>query len=205
MKANRFDTAAQTWDVNPITQNLSQAINVELDSQIVFSDKMQVLDYGAGTGLMLFHIQPKVKHLTAIDTSEGMRDIINQKISAKGISNISVMNRDISKELLPENTYDVIVSSMTLHHIKDTQDFFDKMFVAALEEGGKVAIVDLVTEDGSFHREPDESIHHLGFDPNEIARIMREAGFIDVSVKPFYSILKEGKEYPVFMAIGTKD
>ena len=93
---------------------------------------------------------------------------------------------------------------MTLHHIQDTQDFFDKMYVAALEDGGKVAIVDLVSEDGSFHREPDNSIRHLGFAPQEIERIMKEVGFQEVSVTPFYSIQKEGKEYPIFMAVGTK-
>jgi len=203
--ANKFDTASQTWDANPITKALSEAINSEIDSKISYNSKMQVLDYGAGTGLMLFHIQPKVKHLTAIDSSQGMRNVLQQKVDVNQITNVSIMNRNIETEVLPENTYDVIVSSMTLHHIKDTKDFFEKMYISALEEGGKVAIVDLVSEDGSFHKDPDDSIYHFGFEPEYIAEIMREVGFIDVSVEPFYSINKEGVSYPVFLALGTKD
>lgn len=200
---NRFDIAAQTWDTTPTTLQLSEAIVSKLHAQITFTDSMHVLDYGAGTGLVLFSIQALVHHITAVDTSQGMRNVLQQKIINHRITNVTISDIDIQSTKLPVNTYDVFVSSMTLHHIQNTIDFFEKAY-QSLTKGGKLALFDLVTEDGSFHKQPDSSIHHLGFHPHAIANIMESVGFTYVSVSEFYTLPKEGALYPIFAAFGTK-
>jgi len=41
---------------------------------------MKVLDFGCGTGLLSFFLQPYVGEITGIDTSKGMIEVFDKKI-----------------------------------------------------------------------------------------------------------------------------
>ena len=60
-----------------------------------------------------------------------------------------------------------------------------------LEPGGYLAFADVAAEDGSFHDDPDEEVHHHGFEPDHLAAMAAAAGFVEVSVEEIHQLTKE--------------
>ncbi len=198
---NRFDKIATEWDNKPSRVDLANKFCAKVLSLTNLNQTKIALDYGTGTGLILQRIQPYVSRIFGFDNSEEMLKVLQQKIDANNLANVEIKKHDIDKEIVGKGEFDLIVSNMTLHHIKDTQQFFEKCF-EALRPEGELVIGDLITEDSTFHDPPNLGIFHLGFCSDDIMELMQKAGFIDVSVEIYHTIKKEDKEYPLFSAYG---
>ena len=98
--------------------------------------------------------------------------------------------------------YDLIASSMTLHHIADVPALF-RRFARHLRPGGRVALADLDEEDGSFH---DETmvVPHRGFPRERIRTWLADAGFREIHLETATVTRKEGRDYPIFLATAQK-
>ncbi|ACF14657.1 Methyltransferase type 11 [Chloroherpeton thalassium ATCC 35110] len=202
---NKFDRSAKDWDNNPVRVKIAEKAIQELRHRVSPAPDIQVLDYGTGTGLMLLGIQPYAAHVTGMDSSLGMLDVLRGKIKAAEITNVDVLHHNIETEELPKEAFHLVLSNMTLHHIADTEMFLRKVY-HALKSGGSCCITDLETEDGSFHHEPDNSIKHLGFDKNELAKHFEATGFEVLHLDTFHEVVREtGRRYPLFMAIAKKN
>jgi tRNA (cmo5U34)-methyltransferase len=202
-----FDGRAKNWDNNP-RQTLALAISGAIKEKISFTKKMIVMDFGAGTGLITLVLAPLVKEITAVDTSQGMLGVLQKKIeNSPELHNIRTKIFNIEKDTLPASSYDVIVSSMALHHIKDTRATVTTWF-QLLKHGGSIAIADLVEENGSFH--PDKTgVEHFGFNGIELKEFFSYAGFKNITYEVIYTINRpspEGtlKEYPLFLLTALK-
>ena len=200
---NRFDTFAGVWDEKPERIRGARNIYEAICEKVKISGNETVADYGTGTGLLLIHFQQVVKEIHGYDNSLSMLSELEQKIQNHTLENVKTVYHDADFEDLPSQKFDLFVSSMTFHHISNISEFIGKAY-KSLKSGGKFAIADLETEDGTFHSDPDESIKHLGFDKNEFAQIMEKTGFTAVECKTIFSIPKEDKSYNVFLAYGEK-
>ena len=97
---------------------------------------------------------------------------------------------DINKEqMLPENNYDIIYTSMALHHIIDTETTLRNLH-RLLKEDGHLCIIDLDEEDGSFHREEKGFNAHNGFNQNALKSLLFKIGFKEIEVNTFYNGVK---------------
>ena len=101
----------------------------------------------------------------------------------------------------PGDAFNLAVSFLVLHHIKDTAAALAAVR-RLLRPGGRIALSDLDTEDGTFHSPDAEGIHHQGFDRTAIAELAREAGFVDVETRSSIDIEDEGRRYPAFLLLG---
>jgi len=89
-----------------------------------------------------------------------------------------------------------------LHHVDDYEAII-YTFYSMLNQEGYLAIADLYSEDGSFHG-PDVKVH-LGFDPEKLTEIFRNAGFKNIKYKTVFEVKREsGIKYPVFLLVGQK-
>lgn len=201
---SKFDELSKRWDSGKNQSRTALSIYRAMADALKFTKQMNVADIGAGTGLLLFNIQPYVKQITAYDNSEGMLEVLDKKRKQLRAENVSIQKADMDITPLPENTYHCIVSSMTLHHIEDVSQFFASAYKSLLP-GGILALADLEPEDGSFHSKPDEvNVKHYGFNPEEFSGKMEKVGFRNCSQKRIHTIKKESGEYPVFLAVGKK-
>jgi len=75
-------------------------------------------------------------------------------------------------------SYHLIVSSMTLHHIKNIDPLLEQ-FYSILLSSGQLAIADLDLDNGQFHSN-NEGVFHFGFDRKELHRMFIDIGFCDV-------------------------
>ena len=193
-----FDTAARDWDQRPLSQQLA-AVPEGLLAQLPLRASDHVLDFGAGTGLLSTPIAPKVAQVTALDMSAAMLQVLDEK----GFANITPLQQDIFAGL--PGQYHAVVSCMALHHVADTAALL-RAFAAALHSGGRIALVDLYQEDGSFHGDNQaKGVQHFGFAPEALQALAQQAGLMDIA---FSEILRlqhsNGRGYPLFLMTGRK-
>jgi len=204
----RFDSVAAQWDANPSRVELAKAVANSIRSTVPLRSDMKVMDFGAGTGLLTLALLPNIGSLTAVDASEGMLQVLEQKLKALGICNVNTMLSDIRNISMPDCGYDLIASSMVLHHIPDVFPVLQRLRLT-LQPGGWIVLADLDSEDGTFHSDSTGVFHH-GFDRREIRRWLTESGFTVVSIREAHRIIRTAadgtnREYSVFLAAGTVD
>ena len=197
----RFDQAAATWDSVDRRVMLAHAVVEAISSRVPLTKELAVLDFGCGTGLVTMELAPQVGSIAGADTSSGMLKALAEKAGAKGIPPRQIL-LDPSGDGDLGGPYDLIVSSMTLHHIADVPALFSR-FVPHLNPGGRVALADLDEEDGSFH-EDRTGVHHHGFPRANIQGWLEAAGFRQVHLGTASVTHKEGKDYSVFLATAQR-
>ncbi len=200
LDAAHFDSKARQWDDNPVFRERGLKIAEAVRAAVPLRRDMHVLDYGCGTGLLSFPLKDELGAIVMADSSGGMLDVVREKIAAQGVTNMTAVKLDLLADPAPSDRFDLIVTSMTLHHVTDT-DAILHVFHDLLNPGGYLCIADLDQEDGSFHG-IEVDVHH-GFDRAELSRRAANAGFAGVQFQTVFSIAKEQatgtRDYPVFL------
>jgi len=176
--------------------NIAQLILKEID----YTRDMSIMDFGSGTGLLLSEIAPYVGKITAVDISKSMNEVLESKKNSIKCE-VNILEIDLTKEDI-EGPFDGIISSMTIHHVKDITKLFEK-FYQMLPANGSIALSDLDTEDGSFHK-VNTGVYHLGFDRNEFLNIAKNIGFRNLKIQTVGLVEKPYGKYPVFLLTGIK-
>jgi len=200
MSRDFFAQKAASYEQNVQRVDNVVAIGNAIKAHVVLSPDMQLLDFGAGTGLLLQQIAPWVSKITALDVSPAMNAQLRAK-TADIACELEVLEQDLLQTPL-QRQFDGIISSMTLHHIADIPALLCE-FHRLLKPGGFIALADLDTEDGSFHTE-DTGVFHWGFDRAAIAIQAQAAGFSQVQVVDASVVQKPHGRYPVFLLTGIR-
>lgn len=200
LDSSHFDENARRWDENPVFQERGRHIAAAIRELVPLHPAMTVLDYGCGTGLLSFPLKDELGPIVMADSSAGMLAVLAEKIAAQGVGNMTPLRLDLMADRLPDQRFDLIYTSMTLHHIPDTDRILG-IFHSLLKPGGHLCIADLDREDGSFHG-LEYDVHH-GFDRDELARKAHRDGFTDIRFRTVFEIVKEQaagpRAYPVFL------
>jgi len=201
-----FDERAKDWDSDPKRVERARAVADAIRKTIRLTTSMNTLEYGCGTGLLSFALQSELGQITLADTSQGMLDVLREKIASAGVTNMHPLRLDLASDPLPDEQYDLTYSLMTLHHIEDTKNILDK-FHALLKPSGYLLVADLDKEDGSFHTDGSTDVHK-GFERGALQRQVEAAGFGNIRFSTAYQIKKkindEEKMFPVFLMIAQK-
>ena len=196
-----FDKEAAQWDSNPGRVRLASDVGAAIIAAIPLTKDTTVIDFGCGTGLLTLKLQPLVKSITGVDNSPGMLAMLKNKIAEQDLGNVLTQHVDFEKGQHVSGQYDLIVSSMVLHHIPDTAELF-KEWLGLLRPNGQVCFADLDTEDGTFHGD-NTGVHHLGFDRAKLKQLLLETGYCEVCDTTATIISKEvdGKQrtFPIFL------
>jgi ubiquinone/menaquinone biosynthesis C-methylase UbiE len=198
---NDFDAKARDWDNQPDRVERAKAVAAAIRRQVPLSTQMTALEYGCGTGLLSFFLQPYLGRITLADSSDGMLAVLAGKIAAAGANNMTPLKLDLVADPLPAGRYALIYTLMTLHHIRESDKLL-AAFNALLEPPGVLCIVDLEKEDGTFHDPGFEG--HTGFDRAALTGQLLQAGFTGVRFFPCYEVPRKGRQYPLFLALAEK-
>ncbi len=123
----------------------------------------KVLDVGAGTGRLSLRLSKEGAQVTALDTSPEMLLILNQKNK-----NIETVVGDAESLPFADSSFDVVVASFLIVHLKNLDSFFNEVY-RVLKDGGIFLLTNInqkeaplvKTEAGeikieSFYHRPEE-------------------------------------------------
>ena len=173
-------------------------------SLLLSSAKAEVLDLGCGTGLELeeyFSMNPSA-HVTGIDLSDAMLNVLKSKFPEKNLTLIRASYFDVP---LGEEHYDAAVSVESLHHFSAEKKalLYGKLH-AALKKDGVFVLTDYFAESEELEKEyfrnlarlkkeqglSDDTFYH--YDTPLLVEhemeILRHAGFSDVRIMQKWGI-----------------
>ena len=133
-----YDEWAEIYDSN---ENPTRDLNYKAIRRESFGlAGKRVLELGCGTGLNTEYLAKHASHVIGVDFSEQMLTKARQRIKAK---NVSFLPADITKPWsFKDGSFDFIVASLVLEHIKDVRPIFDEVF-RVLRPGGQCYLSEL--------------------------------------------------------------
>lgn len=199
-----FDDRAATWDDDPGHEKRQVAVARAIEEAVSLEPWMSAVDIGGGTGRLSILLADRVGSVVVTDPSAGMVQVARERIEAAGLGDhLHAVQADLTTDRL-EGTYDVVWSSLAMHHIQDL-DRLLRSVAELLVEGGRLAIADLDEDpDGAFHADKVDFDGHHGFDRHDLAERLARAGFADVSFLDATTILKGDREFGLFLCTATK-
>ena len=108
-----------------------------------------------------------------------MLEVAKAKISRKEIANAKVLYSDFTEET-PELKADIVLMSLVLLHIPDTNKILQELF-GILNDGGKLIIIDFDKNDKIQH----PNVHN-GFSHEELKKRLSDVGFKSTEMKTFF-------------------
>jgi ubiquinone/menaquinone biosynthesis C-methylase UbiE len=199
-----FDEEAATWDDAPGHEERQVAVARAIAQAVSLGPGTRALDVGGGTGRLSILLSDRVGSVVVTDPSAGMVQVAQERIEAAGLGDrMRAVQADLTTDPL-DGTYDVVWSSMALHHVRDL-DALLRSVAGLLVTGGRLAIADLDEDpEGAFHAEKVDFDGHHGFDRHRLAEQLARAGFAEVAFVDATTIVKDDREFGVFLCTATK-
>jgi len=202
-----FDQEAADWD-NPGRVKMAKNIGAAIKNSVQISADMEVLDFGCGTGLLALELQPLVHGLTCVDSSAGMLQVLRSKIEERQLNNIHPILLDVEKGDQLSGAYDLVISSMTLHHIREIKPLLAQ-FQRILKPGGWLCLADLDPDQGHFHGvNHNQGVFHFGFNRKLLGKDLEDAGFIQVEFSIAAEVIRfypgGVRPFTIFLATARK-
>jgi 2-polyprenyl-3-methyl-5-hydroxy-6-metoxy-1,4-benzoquinol methylase len=206
-KKRDFDKEAPSWDEEPGRVRLAASVAEAIAGEIRLEPRMDILDFGCGTGLLSLLLQPHVRSVTCADSSRGMLEVLSAKVERFRLTNVIPLHLDLDQGDIIPGVYHLITCSMALHHIRDIRPLLNAFF-SALTPGGHLCIADLDMEHGLFHSD-NEGVFHSGFDRAALKEELRAAGFDEVRDRTAAEMKKPGADgvvrtFGVFLVTGSR-
>ncbi len=137
----------------------------------------KVLDVGAGTGRLAIELARLGAEVIALDVSGSMLRVLEQKARKAGIK-INTVVGDAENLDFPDHSFDWIISTFVIVHLKDPKYFFIEAY-RVLKDGGKLLVTninqkeppDVKTAEGTIKI---ESYYHR---PEKIKEELKELAF----------------------------
>jgi cyclopropane fatty-acyl-phospholipid synthase-like methyltransferase len=201
----KIELFALRWGEDRERLAMAAAFASAMHEHLHLRPDLECLEFGCGRGNLAL-LLPEELSILAADTSAEAIEVLKDKIAALRSASIVPVHGDIL-ELEAAGRFDLIYSTMALHHIEDTAALLAKC-AGMLREKGRLVLADLDREDGSFH-EDKTGVFHFGFDRDELKRLLFAAGFVPEHLDEVYRRVKTApdgavREYPIFMAVAKK-
>lgn len=198
MEKNVFEQMASKYDTEDRIA-LAQVITKEVREVLGDSRSESLIDYGSGTGLVSLELTDLTKSVLLVDSSEQMLKIAKGKIERRDIANADVLYSDFIQEK-PEFKADIVLMSLVLLHIPDTDKILREMH-EVLNEGGQLIIVDFDKHDEVSHPKV-----HNGFNHEELKNRLSHAGFNPLEIRTFHhgECIFMNRDASMFISISSK-
>lgn len=198
---DNFAHRASDWD-SPEKIKMTDTFVAAMLKKVQLQSSWKALEIGAGTGLVGLQVLPNINEIVFEDTSEAMLSVLQQKLD--GSERVKIVHG----EVFDYNNHDIdfVCSCMAFHHIPDIDSALEHLSKIC-KKNAVIAVGDIRTEDGSFHR--FEPIPHKGFDTEKLSKQFESAGF-SVQSTETYNIMKRERtpgvisEYEQFLLIAIK-
>ena len=176
VSARFFNSLAGDWD--RLKREVLGSLNVYGEIEAWIPAGSVVADLGCGTGDLLLPISGKAARVIGVDNSPNMLDRARHRCRGK---DIEVRMGELEHLPLRDGEADCVVINMVLHHLPSP---FEGLAEAnrALRSDGALVVVDFVKHSREQMRSRFGD-RWLGFQPEELAAWLEDAGFTVESTK----------------------
>jgi len=141
---------------------------------------LDIADLGCGEGYLTIEASRFARRVIAVDRSEAVLEKARRSAARRGVENVEWKRGDLEDLPLESNSVDVALLSQALHHAADPAKALAEA-VRIVGPGGRVLLLELRKHDEVWVRDclGDK---WLGFDDDELTRLLKNAGLDDVRV-----------------------
>jgi ArsR family transcriptional regulator len=161
---------------------------------------LDVADLGCGEGYLTIEAARWGRHVIAVDRSKDVLTRARSLASRRKLDNITWKQGDLERLPIPDASVDVAMLSQALHHSEQPAAALAEAW-RILRPGGRVLILDLREHQESWVR-AKLGDRWLGFQDEELEKLLAAAGFSDVTVR--VGARRSGDPFTVLVAAGTK-
>ena len=128
-------------------------------------------------------------------------------MAGSAFGNVRTKYFDLERGDTLNGRFDLVISTMTLHHVKDVQSLL-RQLANVVAPSGNLCVADLDLDDGLFH-ESNEGVFHQGFDREAVQAFLRESGLTgirSVTAAEMNKQVRDGgvRNFTVFLIVGNK-
>lgn len=173
-----FDSHAETWDSHIRPKDIS---NIE---QIIkyanLSNRDKILDVGTGTGVLIpFLKKSGVKHITAVDFSEGMTKVFKRKFN-----DVDVHNADYEQKYFDKNSFSKIIIFNTFPHFSNYEKVFQLSYEYLMSKGTLIIAHSMSRKElNQIHKDAGKEVEKdVLISDDEFTKLYSESGFLNVKI-----------------------
>lgn len=170
-----FEAVAADWDTMRLAYYDERVIETMADA-IGLDGTQTVVDVGTGTGFVAAGLAPRSDRVIALDHSPAMLDVARRNLGDLGIDNVQFGEGDLRHLPLDDDSVDVAVANMVLHHAEDPAAMIAEM-ARVVRPGGWVAITDEIEHPYTWMRTEHADIW-LGFTADQVEGFFASARLV---------------------------
>ena len=163
-----------------------------------------ILDVGSGTGFWSLRLAGRVPRgrITCLDRSEELLSMARKRLEDAGCLRASYLHQDLRNLALPDRTFDLVFTSVTLAHVRELEGALARI-VASLKPGGWLACFEPIQQSRRFC-ELHPPCANLDFLLDRLMEVVEERGSdLAVALKIAHHLDRMGLEDVVLRNYGT--
>lgn len=131
-------------------KNFTYRLHIEVINKYLHMPHQNILDIGCGTGTLTFFLAQKGHKITGIDISQNAIDLCKKNAKEIGLNNIRFSQAEFPNISLVKNTFDMIIFTEVIEHIKD--DNLAIRRIADLLKPGGILILSTPSVSAPLHK-----------------------------------------------------
>jgi ArsR family transcriptional regulator len=168
-----FERVAADWDDMRLAYYDERVIEKMVEISGV-DGATTVADVGTGTGFVAAGVASRAGRVVAVDNSRAMLDVARANLGALGLTNVELIEGEVTALPLASDSVDAAFANMVMHHAEEPAAVLEEM-ARVVKPGGSVAVVDAVEHRYEWMREEHADIW-LGFGREQIEGLFGAVG-----------------------------
>jgi SAM-dependent methyltransferase len=192
--ANQWDLLAAYWEDQPSNTELVDKAFESL-TKLVSLEGKHVLDFGCGSGRLSQFINPLVKSIVALDSSEAMIE----ELDTKELSKVEPVVDGLTRGLVAQHPafrkqFDVVLACAVCSYLDNLSESLNIVY-SLLDKGGLFVHWDWLADDEDAD---------IGLGLIHMQDELIQAGFSDVKVTQAFKINTPDGAQPIIMGVAIK-